>query len=230
MKQSLVLIYTLLTALSYLSAQNNEYITVKAGTRALDYFPFEKRYKYPEFLPGKVLLNSGVSKDAKLNYNILQGEIQFIHSKDTLNIGNKKDIRLIIIASDTFYYDDGYLELIYNSLPIKVTQKHYIKLQDIRKKDAYGLAKSGSSTKSFRDLPFDGNFYDLVVNEDVILQNRMEYYVSTSESGFLPFRKKALGKLFPQKSNTIKNYIKSNNVDFDSRDDIIRLAGFISNL
>jgi hypothetical protein len=231
MKLHLLVTYLLLSAPSYLLAQNNEFIAVKPGTRVIDYFPFEKRYKYPKFLPGKVFLKNGITKEARLNYNILLGEMQFIYLKDTLNIGNKSDINLITIASDTFYYDNGYLELINNNPSIRIYQKHFIRLHDILKKDAYGVAKSSSHTKSFRDLPFDGNFYKMLVDEELIFQNKVEFYVSAaSTKGFLPLKEKTLIKLFPEKSNNIKNYLKSDKPDLNSYDDVIRLAGYISSL
>jgi len=228
MKQQLFIIYLLLSAPVCLLAQSNEFITVKAGTRVVDYFPPDKSYKYSKFLPGKVYLNNGITKEANLNYNILLGEIQFTYLKDTLNIGNKNEINLITIASDTFYYDNGYLELIYHNPSIRLTQKHYIRLHDIVKKDAYGVAKSSSSTKTFRHLQFDGTFYKMVVDEDLILQNKLEFYVNTSSKGFLPLKEKTLVKLFPEKSNGIENYLKSHKINLDLKDDVLRLADFIS--
>ena len=34
--------------------------------------------------------------------------MEYIRNKDTLAISNKKDIRFITVAQDTFYYDKGY--------------------------------------------------------------------------------------------------------------------------
>lgn len=229
MKKIVVFICAILILNIYLSAQKNELITVKSGTRILDYFPLQERYRYPEFIAGQVLFKNGTVNTTRLNYNFLLGEMEFIQSRDTLSIVRKKDIRFIIVAQDTFYYDNGYLEQIYSG-PVKVGLKQRIKLKEVLKKDPYGTSSSGSSTNSYGTLPVDGNFYKLVANEDMVFQKTNEYYLSTPSSGFVQFSKKNVMQLFPQKTDTIKDYLKSNKVDFNSRDDLLRLAGYLRSL
>lgn len=212
-----------------LSAQKNELITVKAGTKIFDYFPVQERYRYPEFISGRVQFKNGIYSDTRLNYNFLLGEMEFIQSRDTLSIVNKKDIRYIVVAQDTFFYDKGYLELISGG-PVKVVLKQYIKLKEVLKKDSYGTSSSGSATNSYGSLPVDGNFYKLAANEDMVFQKTLEYYLATPASGFVQFSKKNVFQLFPQKEAAIKSYLKSNKVDFDSRDDLLRLADFLCSL
>jgi hypothetical protein len=227
MKHGLISILVLLTSISYLSAQNNELVTVKAGNKILDYFPFQERYLYPQFTPGKVIFNNDIFSATKLNYNILMGEMQFIQSRDTLIIANKKDVKQIEVASDTFYYDKGYHRLISDGGGIKLTEKEYIKLKEVLKKDSYGTTSSGSATTSYGSLPVEGNFYKLTANEDMVFQKVQEYYIATSTSGFVPLKKKSLKKIFPKKNHAIQNYLKSNKVDFNSKADLIKLTDFL---
>jgi hypothetical protein len=98
------------------------------------------------------------------------------------------------------------------------------------KKDSYGTSSSGSATNSYGSLPVDGSFYKLAANEDMVFQKILEYYLTTSSSGFVQFSKKNVIQLFPQKGDAIKAYLKSNKVDFDSRDDLIRLAYYLGSL
>ena len=114
MKKIILLICSILTLYGSFSAQKYEPVTVKAGMRVVDCFPFNERYRYPEFITGRIWVKSGVYSEAKLNYNFLNSEMEYIRNKDTLAIANKKDIRFIVVAQDTFYYDKGYyLEQIY---------------------------------------------------------------------------------------------------------------------
>jgi len=229
MKKIIFFICSFLILNVSLSAQDTELIIVKAGTKILDHFPIQERYRYPEFISGRVQFRNGIYSETKLNYNFLLGEMEFIRSQDTLSIINKKDIRFIVVAQDTFFYDKGYLELLSGG-PVKVVLKQYIKLKEVQNKDTYGIASSGSATNSYGSLPADGNFYKLAANKDMIFQKTMEYYLATTTSGFVPFRKKNVMQLFPQKADTIKDYLKSNKVDFDSRDDLLRLADYLRSL
>jgi len=165
-----------------------------------------------------------------MNYSYLVGEMHFIQSKDTLVIVNKKDIKHIIMEQDTFFYDKVYMELISQQGPVIVSLNEYIKLKEVQKKDPYGTSSSGSSTQSYGSLPTDGKFYKLTANEDMIFQRVWDYYISTPASGFEPFNKKNVFKLFPQNEDEIKSYLKSNDIDFKSREDLIKLAGYIQTI
>jgi hypothetical protein len=229
MKKNVVFICSILILNFSLSAQKTELVTVKAGTKVIDYFPLKERYRYPEFTTGQVLFKNGAGSTSKLNYNLLMGEMEFIQYRDTLSIIKKKDIRLIVVAQDTFYYDNGYLEQIAGG-QFKVVLKEYIKLKEILSKDSYGTSSSGSATNSYGYLPSDGNFYKLAANKDMVFQKTQEYYFATPSSGFVQYSKKNVIRFFPQKEDDIKAYLKSNKVDFDSREDLLRLADYLHGL
>lgn len=230
MKKYFVLIFHILIINISLSAQKYESVTVRAGMRVEDCFPFNERYRYPEFVTGRMQTKSGVYSDTKLNYNFLNGEVEYINNKDTLAIANKKDIRFVTVAQDTFYYDKGYYLELLSGGQVKVALKQYIKLKETQKKDSYGTSSSGSATTSYGSLPSQGNFYKLVANEDLVFQRTLEYYLLYQSAGFVQYTKKNVIQLFPQHEDAIKAYIKSNKIKFDNRDDFVRLAGYLNTL
>jgi len=229
MKKIVIIISSILFVNICLSAQKNELITVKAGTKVLDYFPVQKRYRYQEFINGQVLFKNGIVNKAKLNYNFLKGEIEFIQSRDTLLIAGKKDIRIVVIGQDTIFYDNGYLELISGG-SVKVGLKQYIKLKDVLKKGAFGVTARSVSIDSYNSMAAGGNFYELTPDEDIVLEKFKKYYLSYGSSGFVPYRKKNVMDLFPQKVTEIQKYLKSNKVNFDSVDDLLRFAEYLRSL
>jgi hypothetical protein len=211
------------------SGQKNDLIIVKAGTKVLDYFPIKERYRYQQFTPGQVVFTNGIVNSAQLNYNFLLGEIEFIQSPDTLSITRKKDIRFIVVARDTFFYDNGYIELISGG-NVRVGLKQYIKLKEVLKKGAYGVPARNVSIDSYNSIAAGGNFYELIPDEDILLQKTNGYYLSTASGGFVLFNRKNVLELFPQKVDIIKGYLKSDKVNFESRDDLLRLAAFLRGL
>lgn len=229
MKKILLIICSVIVSNISLSGQKNELITVKAGTRLMDYFPVAERYLYSEFTTGRILLNNGNYSDRQLNYNKMAGEIEFIQARDTLSIANKKDIRLVLIAQDTFYYDRGYIEQLRGG-KIKVGLKQYVELKEEQSKDSYGTSSAGSATTSVGSLPLDGNFYKFTANKDLIFKRTLQYYIATPASSFVLCARKNIMKLFAQEKTQVKSYLKANKVKFDSREDILRLADFLSGL
>jgi hypothetical protein len=230
MKKIFILIFHVLIINISLSAQKYESVTVKAGMRVVDCFPFNERYRYPEFVTGRIWVKSGVYSETKLNYDFLNGEVEYIKNRDTLAIANKKDIRFVVVAQDTFYYDKGYyMEQIHRG-PVKVVLKQYIKLKETQKQDSYGTSSSGSATTSYGSLPVGGSFYLLTANEEMVFQRTLEYYLPDQSGGFIPYNKKNIIQLFPQHEAAIKSYLKSNKIKFDNHDDLIRLADYLSTL
>jgi hypothetical protein len=229
MKKSISIICYILFLTTCLSAQKKEIYTVTAGTKVQDCIPFQEMYRYPEFTDGNVFFKNGAHSGSQLNFNFLLGEMQYIQSKDTLSIANEKDISLVTVAGDTFYFDNGYVELISGG-QIKVGIKQFFELRETVKKDSYGSAGSGSATDSYSTLQTPGKNYNLVINQDRIFEKTSKYYLATPTSGFVFFNKKQVMQLFPQKKDVIQNYLKSNKVDFNSKNDLLRFADFLRTL
>lgn len=229
MKKILILFFSVLLLNITLSAQKKELITVKAGHKILDYFPVSTRYMYSEFTTGRVVLKSGKYSESKFNYNFLLGEIEYIQARDTLTIINKKDLKYIVVTQDTFFYDNGYIEQLRDG-SVRVGMKQFIELKEVQNLDTYGVASSGSATNSYGSLPVDGNFYKLSANKDMIFQKTIRYYIATPESGFVIFNKKNMMQLYPQDEDKIKSYLKTNKVNFESLEDLLRLADYIKSL
>lgn len=229
MKKLLLCISIFLSILTGLSAQKKVNITVPAGTKVQDYFSFKEMYRYPVFNDGIVFFKNGAITASKLNYNLLSGEMDYPHLKDTLSIANPAEIKFITIAADTFYFDKGYLELIYGG-HVQVGIKQYFQLKETQKRDSYGSAGSNSATDSYSTLQSAGQTYKLVLNQDRIFQKVSEFYLATPNSEFVLFTKKKVMKLFPQNKSAIEAYLKFNKVDFDSETDLTRFAGYLSGL
>ena len=229
MKKILCIICPVLFLNICLSAQEHKITTVKAGTRILDYFPVNVRYRYLDFTDGSLVFKNGKTSSARFNYNFLLGEMEFIQSHDTLSIVNKKDISFITVAMDTFFYNNGYIELIFGG-PVRVGFMKNIKLKDIQRKGAYGVTDRNSSIDTYNSVSASGRFYELIPDEDWVFQETQEYYFSTPGIAFIQFTKKNVLKTFPQKEIAIKEYLKSNRINFNSRDDLFRFAGYLSDL
>ena len=229
MRRTIFIICSILFINSCLSAQNDKPVTVKAGERVIDCFPVNERYRYPNFTEGKCIFKNGKIISNRFNYNFLTGEMEFIQLTDTLSISDKKDIKSIVIAQDTFYYHNDYLEMILSG-PLRVYLKQHVVIKDILKKGAFGTTNRNSAIESYSYVVSGNVSYDLIPDEDLVLQKTSKYYYSTSVNDFIQFNRKNIIQILPGKEDVIKNYLKSNKIDFESGDDLLRLAGFLSNL
>jgi len=208
MRQSVLTICSILILSINLSAQEYKTVRIKAGTKVQEYFPVSERYLYQAFVPGQVVFKNG-------KYN-------------NLFISKKKDIRFVV-AQDTFFYDMGYIEVISGG-SIRVGLKQYVKIKEILKEGAFGTTNRFSSVDTYNSMASNGISYDLIPREDIEVQRTLEYYLSGLSGDFLPFTRKNVIQLFPQNEDKIKAYIKSNKIDLDTRDDLLKFADYLRSL
>jgi hypothetical protein len=229
MKRTMFIVYLFLFTSASLLAQKQESVTVKAGTRVIDYFPIAERYLYPNFTKGIITLKDGRSNLCMFNLNFLSGEMEFIQSKDTLIIADKKDLYSIVIAKDTFYFHNVYLQMIRGG-NLKVFMSQRIGMKDILKKGAMGSINRTAASESYGYMDDGRQTYNLKIDEDMVFQKTAAFSFSLSENNFIEFNKKNITKIIPGKEDVIKDYLKTNEIDFKSRADVLKLADFANNL
>jgi len=225
MKRLISSISFLLFINSCLIAQIKESITVKAGTRITDYFPLEERYLYDDFMMGKAIFTNDRIYSSLFNYNFLSGEMEFIKTNDTLIIADKKYLISVVVAQDTFYYNSGYLQMIRNGKP-EVYSKQYVKIKDILKKGAMGTINRSAASESDNYLLSGYLSRDAVTDFDLVLQLTEVFFFSTNGEDRIIFNRTNIIAYFPE----VKNYIRSNKIEFKSKEDILRLAEYINKL
>jgi len=205
-------------------------ITVKAGTKIIDYFPSEKRFRYIGFQKGRVVFRDGTYTATRLNYNYLNGDMQFIQGRDTLSIANTDQIDFVNIDKDTFYFDNGYLEVLADIGRLRLVRKQYVKTVDIKKQEAYGMSSSASATTSYSSIQSGSRYYNLVVQQDVVVRMQKEFYMGSPVDGFQLFRKKFALEMFPAREAEIKRYLKENPVDFYKEEEVLEFSLFLKEL
>jgi hypothetical protein len=207
-------------------SQTTEIITVKAGQNIFD--AYKEIYRYPQFTAGRVYFMNGDVSAAKLNYNLISQAMLFTtNTGDTLAIDNESTIKYVTIEKDTFYYDEGYLELVENYNHVKLAIKQKIKFSDKKKMGAFGMPTSTLKTES--DDTFLGDRrYNFTIAEDLIFKKETEFYLNDDSNHFLTISKKNLLKLYPKKKDNIENFLKENNINLREEKGIKLLVQFLN--
>ena len=212
-----------------LVAQEYEPVTVRAGTNIREYFTVSQRYLFPDFTQGNVLFKNRMTNPCIFNYNVLTNEMEFIRSKDTLIFISKKEIDLIAVARDTFYYHDGYQQLIHSG-PLRVFLRRSMFIKNILKQGAMGTINRSSASEAYDFVITGQSTINLKPVDDIVLQRKDEYFFSTSGNEYISFTRKNILRALPVQENDIRNFLKSNKIDFESRNDLVRLADLVCTL
>lgn len=232
--KALSLLLFILLSNSYLAAQDSTLVTIKAGNRVDDVLKPADIFYYPQFTNGQVFFRDGSKALGKMNYSRLFDQVLFIGPKgDTLALADEKTIKFIAIGQDTFFYDEGYIRLIENSGVVKLAEKQIWVVADVRKIGTHNRPTSTVAVTSFStyaDVIGRAKSYDLLINEDIVIRRETYYYFGDEYNKFARAGKKRLLLLFPKEQMNLENYLKENKVNFDKRDDLEKLAQFLSQL
>jgi hypothetical protein len=146
-----------------------------------------------------------------------------------MTIVDKKELKSVIIEEDTFFYDARYILQLKSGNPT-IGLKEAIEFKDYIKKDGVGSASSAGSSKSYSSITAAGGVHKLTADADLIFRRTKTYYILMPDGDFDLFNKKNICKLFSRNKEEIKLYLKSNNIKFDSEEDILKLAEYLESL
>lgn len=185
-------------------------------------------FYYPQFTSGQVFGRGGSVATARLNYNRLVDEIHFISPKgDTLALDNEKDIKYIAVASDTFYYDGGYVRLLSTGAQVKLALRQVWVIADSKQVGAFNTTNNAVGITSYSSYNEGGRLYDLVVNEDVVLKKVEQYFLGDPYNHFVAANKKNLLSLFTKEPRRTEAYLRENKIDFAKRKDLDKVVQFL---
>ena len=228
MKTRLLFLFILIDC-SNLWAQDSTLVTIKAGSSIGDVLKTTDIFLNPQFISSKVFFRSGAKSIAMMNYNSLTDQMLFIDPKgDTLALKDEKTVKFITLDKDTFYYDEGYIRLVASNSVVKLAEKQIWEVADIRKIGSHNRPSTTFAVTSYSTLTDRfGSTHDLLLNEDLVLRKKANYYFGDMYNHFTPAGKKNLLLLFPKKRASLASYLKENKVNFDKKDDLEKLTQFL---
>jgi hypothetical protein len=204
---------------------------VPAGQSVNSIVPDSLIFRYPQFVTGKVYFKDGLSFTANLNYNALLGEVQFINEKsDTLSLADENSVKFIIIGKDSFYYSNGYIELITGNDRVKLGVSQKLVVTDKSKIGAYNQPTARSSITSYSSVAIGNQRSALSVREEMVLTNQKTFLIGDKFNKFNRLNKKDLLKRFSSHSQEIENFLRENKIDFNRKEDAIRLIRFLQEI
>ena len=184
-------------------------------------------YVYPEFIKGSVLMKSGVKNEAMLNYNALTEEMIFIKDGKNLAITRLEDIDTVYIGETKFIIlKNKFVEILYhNKYDLYAGYKGSI--VDPGKPAAYGGTSQTSSVTSYSTFLSNGQAYALQLPEGVETKGSTDYWLKKDGQVQLFVNLRQLARLFEDKSDLFKKYVKENKVKYENEESVVGLIKFM---
>ena len=209
-------------------AQRKTY-KVQPGVKIIYALPPEEVFEYPNFVQSEIYFKKGQSGLARLNYNALYGEIQFIDPRgDTLSLDDEATVKFIVILSDTFYFDKLFVKQVKAFGEVRLAKRTYFKLVNSQKLGGFGET-TGGSVDTYDRISSQGTFKDLVAKEILTLAKDSALFLADRYRHLTRVSKKGLQSFFPGKESQLAAYLNENKVNYNDEADITRLMEYMKN-
>ena len=187
-------------------------------------------YYFKEFIPGKVILKNKQFARGKFNYDFRNKQMHFLNGNTDMIVENLQDIDTIIIDKTHFIpYEGRFVEVMKEGKTALLIEKE-VNTRERGKVGAMGMATHGSVqaidvNARFQRVNGENNM-DLTIYKDEI---KNIYYILIKRN-WKSFRNQATFlKLFPKKQQeSIKETIKTLDVDFDNPENVLKLLDKIN--
>ena len=187
-------------------------------------------YYFKEFTYGQVILKNKQFARGKFNYDFRNKQIHFLNGNTDMIVENLQDIDTIIIDKTRFIpYEGRFVEVMKKGNTVLLIEKE-VNTHERGKIGAMGMGTHGTVqaidvNAHFQRVNGENNM-DLTIYKDEI---KNIYYI-LDKRNWKSFRNQATFlKLFPKKQQeSIKETIKTLDVDFDNPKDVLKLLDKIN--
>ena len=230
MKKLLTLLVISYFTIASVQAQSNEVIRVKSGEKMQE----KDKYLYDQFKTGTVRYRSGNAPTARLNFNLMLREMQFLTpAGDTMSLADEQTIRQIDLGGDAYIYDqkNNVLKLLgtYGSAGLALEQS--LKVANVDKEGGYGMSSGASSIRTYNSYPTgNGSVAKLEMKGDVVFSRQQIYYFINQNNLSFPASRKSILKMFPKQKFAVEKYLDENSVQFNQEEALRRLLEFCAGL
>jgi hypothetical protein len=216
----------------FTNAQLTEKVTIKAGEDVTAVLATHGLYLFPSFNTTEVKFKNGGTTKAKMNFNVYMNKAQFIDDKgDTLVLNKLELIDSILFDSATFYYQDGYKQVIESGNNAMLILDRKISF-DFRKRGALGLpASAGATVETIGEIFFAGYNGEkrLIADEDITAIKQSSYFIIYDKNRKAAANYAGFLSAFPGLKKEIKDFSDTHKISYKNETDLKEIFKFCLN-
>jgi hypothetical protein len=190
------------------------------------------QYLYPAFYNGRVLMKDSTVHNRLLNYNAVTQEMVFIENNKKLAIANTSDVDTVYILNHKFipagkqFYEVAWKD----SFSLLIS--YAARIETIGAQGPYGTNSQSITNitiEKLRDVV--GSYYELQLPESFFISLETTYWITDQHSYLEKANsEKQIVRLFPDKADLIKSYIKQQKINTASQPDMQKLMAYINSI
>jgi hypothetical protein len=198
---------------------------VTAQTNAAGETP---QYLFREFSKGNVLLRGNKLQATVLNYNTVTENMVFEQNGKLLDLINLDLIDTVYVHDSKFVPIGKVFYEVVATSPIPVFIQHKGDLLPPGKPVGYGGTSEVAATTRLSGVQLESGYYNLQLPPDFKVKITPVYWLRKDGAMVSFLNERQLLKLFPERENDIKSFIKKERLKVDRRDDLVRIIRYCS--
>ena len=184
-------------------------------------------YIFPTFMKGKVLMKNGIMNEALINYNSITEQMIFDNKGIKLAMSHLENIDTVYVSDKKYVvFKDKFIEVLYKSKYV-LYAAHKCKIKDPGKPAAYGGTSQTTSSTSYSSYFSDGQVYEMELPKGFETTPYVDYFLKKNGEIFPFVNFRQLSKLFSDKDDLLKGFIKKNDVKYENEKSIIELIKYL---
>lgn len=188
------------------------------------------QYLYEEFTKCDILMKTGQLNNQEINYNTLTEKMVFTRDGKYYDISNPEMVDTVYLNKSKFVPEGKAFYEVLLSAPVELFVQYKGSLQSAGKPVGYGGTSQVASSTSLSSINLDSRQWNLTIPSDYTVSSSIVYWIVRGDEMVSFENEKQFLKLFPEKADKLKSFIKENRLKFDKQDHLIKLVKYCSSL
>jgi hypothetical protein len=198
---------------------NNNCVQAQADT-----IPYVSHYVLPDFIVGSVLMKNGTTEYARLNYNMITEEMIFDKDGTDLALAELAAIDTVYLDSLVFVpHEKIFLEVLFIG-KVVLYRQNKCNLLIAGNPAGYGGSTETGASRNVSNISGMGRAYKLKLPDDYHITDASQYLIEKDGKFQKATTISQIRKVFPEKSDEIKQLSHTKGFDVKRRSDMISLV------
>jgi hypothetical protein len=208
----------IIAALSFFVSANSYGQTNAAGETP--------QYLFSSFAKGRVLIKGNKFQETVMNYNTVTECIVFEQNGKLLDMTNLSTIDTIYLHNSRFIPVGKAFYEVVATAPVPLFIQHKGELLPPGKPVGYGGTSEVAAATRLSSVQLSSGYYNLQLPPDFKVKITPVYWLMRDGTMVNFLNERQLLKLFPEKEEEIKDFIKKGRLKIERREDLVKIIRF----
>lgn len=185
---------------------------------------------FPDFTKSLIKMKSGKTYTASLNYNTVDEEMIFNQNGVYMVLDKPDEIDTVYLQNQKFVYiGKAFYEILVKG-PVSIYIEHKSHYTSAGSPTAYGMTSQTNASISVSVARTGNQVRTLDVPDNVKISDITVFWAKINDQMHKFGSERQFIKLFPEHESDIKDFIKTNKIDINFNEDLIKLGKYCNTL